>query len=173
MKRYSTLLLLVILIVACKEVSYKEPQPRGMKPLAQVPSKLQGNYQFADEKGQVDTIVITKRGFYAKNEPKDFYALSDTLVMKSYRDHFFISKNEHPEWVLRIIKQEKNGDVAYLYMEYGDNFPAFLEKLSHDIPIDSLEVNGEKLYQIDPSSRELMELISKGYFKKVILKKVN
>jgi hypothetical protein len=71
-----------------------------------------------------------------------------------------------------VIRQERNGDISYLSMEYGDDFNGFLERLSLDIPIDSLEVKGKKLYQIDPSPKELMDLLNKGYFKHVVLKKV-
>jgi hypothetical protein len=171
MKRLSFFLLLSVF--ACKEVSYKEPQPKEVKPLAQIPAKLYGNYLFKDDKGNPDTIVIAKKGFYAKSDPKDLYALSDSLVMKSHRDYYFISKNENPEWLLRVIHQEKNGDISYMSMDYGDNFNIFLQRLSLDTRVDSLEVNGEKLYQIDPSAKELMDILNKGYFKEVVLKKIN
>lgn len=170
MKRLPVLLL-VIALVACKEVSYKEPQPKGVSSLAQVPSKLQGSYQFTDDKGNTETIIITKRGFYAKSEPKDYWKLSDSLVMKTYENFYFISKNENPEWVLRVLQLEKTGDLAYWSMEYGEDFNGFLERLGREIQIDSTEVKDEKLYQIDPSPKELIGLLNKGYFKKVVLKK--
>jgi len=170
MKRLCFFLLLSAF--ACKEVSFKEPQPKDVRSLSQVPSKLYGNYLFTDDKGNPDTIVISKKGFYAKGDPKDLYAISDTLVMKSYRDHYFISKNEDPEWLLRVIRQEKNGDISYMSMEYGDDFNGFLQRLTLDVRVDSSEVKGKKLYQIDPSPKELMDLMNKGYFKHVLLKKV-
>jgi hypothetical protein len=43
--------------------------------------------------------------------------------------------------------------------------------MSKEVPLDSSEVNGEKLYQIDPTPKQLIRLIKKGYFKKTILMK--
>jgi hypothetical protein len=53
-------------------------------------------------------------------------------------------------------------------------FDEFLLTLNKEIKIDSIDADGEKLYQIDPAAKELISLIEKGYFKKTItLKKLN
>jgi hypothetical protein len=174
MKWIAIFTLVALVEVSCKEVSFKDPQPKGIKAMDQVPTRLQGSYAIKDEKGAVsDTLVVIRQGFYARSQPKDYRPLSDSLIMKSYRGYYFINKDEHPEWVLRVVKQENNGDLAYMSMQYGDDFHGFLRRLSQEIPIDSTAHGAEKLYQIDPSSKKLTELIDKGYFTKVVLKKIS
>ncbi len=166
-------ILATLLVVACKEVSYRDPQPKGIRSLPQVPTRLQGSYLFTDEKGERDTIVITKNSFYAMSDPKkDVYTLSDTLIMKTYKGYYFISKRDDTTWLLRIVKQEKNGDISYMSM--GDkDFNAFLVKLSREIRIDSADLGKGMIYQIDPSPKQLVDLIDKGYFsEKVQMKKL-
>ena len=48
------------------------------------------------------------------------------------------------------------------------SFNSLLKSLSQELPVDSLEVNGEKLYQIDPTPKQLIKLIRKGYFKNTL-----
>jgi hypothetical protein len=175
-KRIATLVVLVTLAASCKEVSFKEPQPKGVKAINQVPKHLQGSYAISDDKGATtDTLVITNKGFYARSQPKDFRTLGDSLIMKSYKGYYFISKDEHPEWVLRVVKQENNGDLYYMSMQYGNDFHGFLRGLGREITIDSSRhgSENEKLYQIDPSPKKLMELMDKGYFTKTVLKKIS
>jgi hypothetical protein len=162
----------VVVIVACKEVSYRDPQPKGIRSLPQVPTRLQGNYLFKDEKGEADTIVITSNSFSAKSDPKDKYTLSDTLIMKTYKGYYFISKRDETTWLLRIVRQEKNGDLSYLAMDDKD-FNAFLLRLSREVRIDSVDLGKGMIYQIDPSPKQLVELIEKGYFaKEAVMKKI-
>jgi hypothetical protein len=81
--------------------------------------------------------------------------------------------NEHPEWILRVLKKETNGDLIYLAMEEDDKkFNSFLKKLSAEVTTDSAVVNGEKLYQSDPTPKKIVSLIKKGYFKKTMFKKI-
>jgi hypothetical protein len=59
-------------------------------------------------------------------------------------------------------------------MDPGDKtFNQYLLELNEVIKIDSSEVDGEKLYQIDPSPRELYSLMRKGFFRKSLtIKKI-
>jgi hypothetical protein len=157
-------ILAAIAVVACKEVSFRDPQPKGFRSLQQVPAKMQGNYLFKDKDGQVDTIVITANSFYAKSEPnKDRYILSDTLIMKTYKGYYFFSKRSGTVWYLRVVKQQKNGDLAYLAMN-DEHFNDFLVRLSREIKIDSADFGDGMVYQIDPTPKQLIDLIEKGYF---------
>lgn len=91
------------------------------------------------------------------------------MVLKQYKGYYFININENPEWLMRVIRQEKNGDLTYMSMDVEEgSFNSLLKSLSQELPVDSLEVNGEKLYQIDPTPRQLIKLIQKGYFKNTI-----
>jgi hypothetical protein len=161
---------LFIALFSCKEISYKEPQPRGKKVLKEIPEALVGSYLLKDDKsGETDTLIVNSRGYIVASDKKGDQ-LSDSLVLKKFKGYYFISINENPEWILRVVKQGSNGDLVYMTMEEQDgvSFKEFLAKVSKEIKVDSVEVNGEKLYQIDPSPRQLVKLIEKGYFKKTV-----
>ena len=168
------LILTLFALMSCKEISFKEPQPKSKKLLNTIPSELQGSYLLTDDNGSSkDTLVITSQGYHTGHNPNDEAILSDSLILKFYKGYYFVNMNENPEWLLRVLKKEKNGDLIYMSMEEDNkNFNDYLNKLSREIKIDSLVVLGEKLYEIDPSPKKLIRLIEEGYFKKNILKKM-
>lgn len=139
-----------------------------------MPKNLRGKYLIAEENGtNKDTLVITRLGYYIRNDSTKG-SLGDSLVLKKYKGYYFFNDNENPEWLLRVVKQEANGDLSYMYMDSEEkSFNDFVYSLNKEIQIDSFEVKGKKLYQIDPTPKQLLELIKKGYFKKTIhLKKL-
>ena len=154
-------------LFSCKEITFKEPQPRGKKILKEIPEALVGSYLLKDEKdGATDTLIVNSKGYLVASDMKGSN-LGDSLVLKKFKGYYFISINENPEWLLRVIKQDSNGDIVYMTMEEeGISFKEFLGRVSKEIKVDSIEINGEKLYQIDPSPKQLVRLIEKGYFKK-------
>lgn len=172
----------LLTLFGCKEVSFEHPQPEGKSPLTAVPKALQGKYLTLTEEGQLskDTVIITSHGYKfgyfdpvernAKNEQYEEGVLSDTLILKSYKGYYFLNLNEKPEWLLRVLKQERNGDLIYMALEDKNmDFNDFLQKLSLEIRIDSATTESETLYQIDPTPNKLIELINKGYFSKTKL----
>ena len=158
-----------IALLSCKEVTFKEPQPRGKKNLKEMPEGLVGSYLLTDEKdGATDTLIVKSKGYLVTSDKKGG-ELGDSLVLKKFKGYYFVNINENPEWLVRVIKQESNGDLVYMTMdEEGVPFADFLDKVSKEIKIDSVEINGEKLYQIDPSPKQLVRLIEKGYFRKTL-----
>src|SRR3954465_7219436 len=98
MKKYPILLLLLFLL-GCKEISFHEPQPKGKKSLKEVPSSLQGRYIIRDESGTSnDTLTIEGWGYRLGHNPNEKAFLSDSLVLKCYKGYYFVNMNEHPEW---------------------------------------------------------------------------
>ena len=170
MRKLAYASLVLIILFSCKEITFKEPQPRGKKALKEIPDALVGSYLLTDEKdGSTDTLIVSSKGYFVASDKKGDQ-LGDSLVLKKFKGYYFISINENPEWLLRVIKQEKNGDLVYMTMDEqgGASFKDLLTKLSKEIKIDSVEINGEKLYQIDPSPKQLTKLIEKGYFRKTL-----
>lgn len=184
MKSSLIFLTATILFCSCKEVTFREPQPNGRRALTSVPEKLQGKYLTYQENGELsqDTVIVTRYGYRfgyfnrvadSGRESYDTRILSDSLVLRSYRGYYFLNFYEDPEWLVRVIKQEKNGDLIYMAMEEeGVDFNDYIRKLSAEIPIDSVKGKNETLYYIDPSPSRLVELIEKGYFSKATLKKI-
>lgn len=165
---------LLLILFSCKEISFKETQPKGKKSLQEIPEKLYGVYLLADEnETSKDTLVVSAKGYLIVSDQKQNF-LGDSLVLKHHKGYYFLNINENPEWLLRVIKQEENGDLIYMSMDVEEPaFNALVKKLSREVRVDSLEVSGEKLYQIDPSRKQLMKLIKNGYFKKTIrMKKI-
>ena len=62
--------ILFLSLFACKEISFKEPQPKGKKSLSQVPRELLGSYLVVEEKGgdSKDTLVVTEKGYYIPSD---------------------------------------------------------------------------------------------------------
>lgn len=165
-------LFLLLIFLGCKEISYKEPQPKGKKALQAIPESITGTYLLEDGgESSRDTLIVTKHGYLIASDHKESL-LSDSLVLKKYKGYYFVNINERPEWLLRIIRRENNGDLTYMSMDDKDeSFNELVRDLSREVGLDSMEVGDEKLYQIDPSPAQLMGLIKKGYFKKTILMK--
>ena len=157
------------ILVGCKEISFQEPQPKDRKSLKEIPKKLHGTYLLtAVGDNSEDTVFIKSKGYRIASDKKES-VLGDSLVLKQYKGYYFINVNEDPEWLMRVIKQEENGDLTYMSMDVEEaSFNSLLKSLSQELPVDSLEVNGEKLYQIDPTPKQLIKLIRKGYFKNTL-----
>ena len=157
---------IIIAATSCKEISFKEAQPKGKRVLSEMPQSLRGKYLLIEENGNnKDTLVITRQGYYVTGDSTKG-TLGDSLVLKRYKGYYFFNDNENPEWLLRVVKQEANGDLSYLFMDSGEqSFNDYVYELNKEIQIDSFEVKGKKLYQIDPTPRQLINLIKKGYFK--------
>jgi len=151
-------------LLACTEISYKEPQPKRIKSLESVPEKLHGSYLWDG-----DTVIFFDKGFRVKDKKEDVLYLSDSIVLKKYKNHYFVNYREGFEWRLRILKPLKNGDLMFLEMENVPEDEAerkiFIEKLSAVTPVIETSIDSSKHYIIDPSAKKLYALISKGFFK--------
>lgn len=174
MKRLFLLILILFCLQACKEISFLESQPKGKKILHAVPKKLQGKYLLADENGvDADTLFITSTGYRIGNDKKHEAYLSDTLVLKYFKSYYFLNIKEQSDWYLRVIQKDNNGNLLYMTMDSEDRrFNDYLLRLSSEIEIDSVKSNDEMRYRIDPSPKEMIALIKKGFFKKITLKKI-
>lgn len=117
MKNILVLLFWSALLYSCKEVSFPQAQPAGITALKEVPAELRGVYQVRDRKtGELgDTLIIEAWGYRAKDkDQKDWLtngSLSDTLVLKTYQNYYFVNFKTNNQWVLRVIQREANGNL--------------------------------------------------------------
>jgi hypothetical protein len=135
---------------------------------------LHGRYIVSDENGSTDTLIVFNKGYRIGKD--DVASLSDSLVLKQYKGYYFINIRDDVAWYLRIVKQEKNGNILYMAMpeatsEYKGGI--FKDVLSLDVPVAETEVEGKTHYIIDPSPKKLLELIRKGYFGEQTFKKID
>jgi hypothetical protein len=159
-------------LYSCKEVSYPQAQPAGVESLKEIPESLRGTYQGANKNtGELgDTIIIERWGYRAKdNKEKDWLtsgSLSDTLVLKSYQNYFFVNFKVDNQWVIRVIQREANGSLLFLSIDLSDENKQkdVLKKIKKKFAVKEAKVKGDIFYQINPTPEQLMALIKEGYF---------
>ncbi|QOI96872.1 MAG: hypothetical protein HRU69_04910 [Flammeovirgaceae bacterium] len=176
--RYFFILIIAVLATSCLEITYKEPQPKGVPALAKVPRKLQGSYYLTEDGIRLDDILVIFENGYRlepkdKNEKVEEFLLSDSLILKHYKGYYFVNSRATYSWHLRVLQRKKNGDLQLMEME---NVPEneeerkqFLERLNAEVPVIKTATNGNPRYVIDPTSKKLTDLIRKGFFKEKIL----
>jgi hypothetical protein len=180
MKNILVFLFWAALLYSCKEVSFPQAQPTGVASLTEVPVELRGVYQVRDRKtGELgDTLIIEAWGYRAKDkDQKDWLtngSLSDTLVLKSYQNYYFVNFKTNNQWVLRVIQREANGNLLFMNIDIGEEKKEkeVMKKLRKRYAVKDLKYKSDTFYQINPSQEELIGLIKEGYFTSTRLWKV-
>ena len=160
-----------VMLLSCKEVSFKEPQPIGVAPLKEIPKKLQGYYQANDEKTgeHSDTLIVESWGYrFTDKNDKDWLGrgvLSDSLVVKYYGDYYFVNFRSGDQWVLRLVRQKPSGSIEFLSIDIQDDSKRkdILKKLNR-YGLKEVKRNEDTFYQINPTAEQLLSLIKQGYF---------
>jgi hypothetical protein len=173
-------LLVLLLLASCTEVSFKEPQPAGIRSLKRVPLRLQGTYVLDENGISAGEIVVFSGGYKIKSkeagEPGQEYWLSDSVVLKYFKRMYFLNIRENGVWLLRAIRRERNGDLIIMELpRLSENELRREEQLAElrtIAPVVESESRGSKVYVMDPRPQQLMQLIRKGYFReKSLLRK--
>ena len=170
----TTLLILSwdMLLASCKEVSFVVPQPEGVARLKEIPLALQGHYLSYDEiTGEAsDTLIIESWGYHFKDKKDDDWLgsghLSDSLVVKRYKDYYFVNFKSGNQWVLRLVRQNPSGGIAFLSIDIQDDARRkdILKKISKETTIKEIHRGEDTFYQISPTPAQLMRLIEEGFF---------
>ncbi len=160
-----------LLMYSCKEVSFREPQPAGVNSLTEIPKSLQGSYIAIDEKGNdTDTLIVESWGYHFRDaKEKDWLGrgvISDTLVIKSYQNYYFVNFRAGDQWILRLIRQKPSGSIEFMSIPVGDDAKRkdILKKLSKKFPVTEIQRKDDTFYQINPNRDQLMQLIQEGFF---------
>lgn len=162
----------ILLLVSCKEVSFKVPQPAGIKPLTEIPTSLQGQYLSQNEgtSADSDTLIIESWGYHFKDKNDNDWLgrgqISDTLVVKFYEDYYFVNFKSDGQWVLRLIKQKPHGAIEFLAIDIQDDIKRkdILKTISKKMSIKEIHRDEDTFYQISPTRDQLMNLIKQGLF---------
>lgn len=167
------------LLYSCKEVSFREPQPTGIAPLSEVPPSLRGHFGGIDEKGEdTDTLVIESWGYHFRDaKEKDWLGkgvISDSLVVKFYKNYYFVNFRTGDQWVLRLIRQKPDGSIEFMSIPVNDDAKRkdILKKLSKKLSVKEIQRKDDTFYQINPTRDQLMQLISEGFFAGNELRKI-
>jgi len=168
-----------LLLISCKEVSFKEPQPSGVQALKEVPPALRGRYLGMNVKGEdTDTLIIESWGYHLRDSrEKDWLGkgvLSDSLVVKFYKDYYFVNFRTGDQWILRLIKQKPDGSIEFMSIMVSDDAKRkdILKKLSKRFTVKEVQRKDDTFYQINPTRDQLMQLIAEGLFEGNELRKL-
>lgn len=171
MRKLGLVITWTLLLYSCKEVSFREPQPAGVDPLTEVPKTLHGNYVAIEEKGRdSDTLVIESWGYHFRDsKDKDWLGkgvISDTLVIKTYQNYYFVNFRVGDQWVLRLIRQKSGGIIEFMSIPVSDDAKRkdILKTLSKRFPVREIQKKDDTFYQINPTREQLMQLIKEGFF---------
>jgi len=170
-----------LMFASCKEVSFREPQPSGVKELTEVPEALHGMYIPSDAKpdDKADTLIVESWGYHFKDSnDKDWLgrgAISDSLVVKFYKDYYFVNFRSGDQWVLRLIKQKSDGSIEFLSIDLQSEQKSKdkLKRLSKKIKFTEVKRGDDSFYQINPTPDQLMMLIKEGFFTGTTLERRN
>ena len=171
LRKLTLIVIWALLLCSCKEVSFREPQPAGVSSLTEIPKSLHGNYIAIDEKGNdTDTLIVEPWGYHFRDtKEKDWLGkgvISDSLVVKSYQNYYFVNFRSGDQWVLRLIRQKPNGSIEFMAIPVGDDAKRkdILKKLSKKFPVKEIQKKDDTFYQINPTRDQLMQLIREGFF---------
>jgi hypothetical protein len=171
MKTIAVVLFWSLLLYSCKEVSFREPQPAGIPALKKVPSPLQGRYQIENDKSnESDTLIIESWGYHFKDGKDNDWlgrgTLSDSLVVKSYENYYFVNFRSGNQWILRLIKIKPSGALNFMAIDVGDDAKgkSVLKKLSKQFTVKEIKIKEDTFYEIAPTKEQLMQLIKEGFF---------
>ena len=81
-----------------------------------IPLKMQGSYLFSKDSGKIDTLIITANSFNFKDSVKHPLAISDSLILKVYKRHYFVNMQADDSvktWSLYVLKAEEEWGLYF------------------------------------------------------------
>jgi hypothetical protein len=171
------ILLLLITLVACEQVLFREPQPKGVKPLSAIPEKVQGKYLLGVEDGseETDTVYIYEKEFRIGSEGNDIRRLGDSIRFASYKGWYFVSFREKTMWDVKALKRTPEHDLEYYSIDLTGTDAkrdSLLRVINELVPVQNIPADGDTLHVIDPTPKQLLSMVRKGYFSRVKMKRV-
>lgn len=172
------LFVLAISLIACTEITFMEPQPKGIKSLEKFPGALQGRYIVPEDSGatKFDTVYIEAiryriNSIIKEGEWMNRGVLSDSLVLKNYKGYYFLNFYTDEQWIVRVFKQEKNGNILWYEINLSDDEK--IKKLTETFHPEIIKKdNSTTYYRIDPTPKSYLKFIKENYSTQEPLRKI-
>lgn len=157
----------MLMLSACDQVIFPEPQPRKGKPLTEIPVRLQGT--FVDD--DYDTLFVWKQHFSYDSGALDLenVFLSDSAVLKSYKGNYYYSS-------LIRVKGEKYW-LSYILIPHEDGFDLYtmdpddivrLAKLQEiTSKVRDIKEGDSEFYLFNPKRKHYKKIITDSVFTKM------
>lgn len=169
MKPLREILILAILmfgVCSCIEVKFKESQPTGIEPLAEIPAYLQGKYR--NEHG--DTLFLSAKKFSLFNRESECNkmsehdSISDRVQIKKWNEYLFFNMNEDSLWTVGIIREIEGSGFEFLLIDAED--PEVLTRISSITKMVTYVCEDDEplVYVVNPSGAELEKMITEKSF---------
>jgi hypothetical protein len=173
------LFLLGVSLFACTEITFKEPQPKGIKTLSEFSQSLQGRYIVPQDSGseKFDTVYVEPMRYRINSIAKDEEwmnrgVLSDSLVLKHYKGFYFLNFYTDEQWIVRVFKQEKDGNIVMYEINLSDDEK--VKKLTERFNPEVIKKdNSTTYYRIDPTPKSLLQFIKENYSTQEPLRKIH
>lgn len=175
-------ILAFMILTACNDFYFKNPQPLHGKELKQIPEELVGTYleKNSDSSKKREPLIITHNSYNLKSSDpsvKDM-KLSGTLahgkvVLKRLDSHYVLSqkvesplKSAHDSvWEVYILEYRNN--VLTLYNLASEERALKVDSVKQITPVKEQKEGDTKYYLINPSNKQFKKLLINNLYKKV------
>jgi hypothetical protein len=158
----------ILLLSACDQVIFPEPQPRKEKPLTEIPDELQGT--FLDEDN--DTLFVFKQRFsyYSDLANMENIFISDSAVLKMYKGRYYystrISLKGEQYWLSYMLLPTAQG--FDLYTMDPDDIVKLAKLQDITSKVRDIEDGDAEYYLFNPKRKHYKKIISDSVFTKMI-----
>uniref|UniRef100_UPI0025961E4A hypothetical protein n=1 Tax=Carboxylicivirga marina TaxID=2800988 RepID=UPI0025961E4A len=168
---------------SCVSVQFKVPQPIQRKAKKEFPISIIGKYNFLS-----DTLIINRTSIQIPIQLSEESGrarkmnISDSLVLKHYKNAYFLSiRDKNEKWDVLVLGQNKDKNLivkSSISMKIESDSMIINKQFDRDKEIKKLMSEYSYLetvnllsstYCINPTRRELNQLIKKNLFREIIV----
>ena len=175
--KFSVLILMGILTIACSEVRFESPQPKNVKEISEFPQEFIGTFFDHENK---DTLFISKNGFRYGEDIKQL--TDDRVVLKKNGGYYILSCKEIltgedttdlKGWDVLPFKMVDD-TLTVFFIDISENSDTMKAKfetiLSKGVKeeIEERENEDFEYFLINPTRREFKAMLRDGIFNRHI-----
>ena len=154
-----------IILISCKSIYFKSPQPLDTDMLNEFPESIRGLYT----SGDFDTLKIDEFSFVLGNKDSSIESgeslNTGTATLKLYNNHLVLSIKDESYWNVMLIKYKKD-TLTVFWIDINDKENYILNRISKITPYRTLKnEKGEIVdYLINPSKKQFEKLVELDFF---------